>query len=193
MSDGRAFFFSVDQNRHHLSAGDREAEPEKEQQIEHKLPEPDSRGAEVHGAGDGGTYLTPVSVVAGLLKVVPELQREKFYPDEQWEKHPGGKPAVCLQVPIAQGTPVDGHPARAGEDAPDGQCGTEPKQNCPYRAPVNGLLTTQQGKEIFQRDFRCNICFLRVTAVHQVGKGQPQRVGQWFQRVDVRQADPRFP
>lgn len=103
-----AFFFSVDQNRHHLSAGDREAEPEEEHQIEHKLPEPDSRGAEVHGAGDGGTYLTPVSVVAGLLKVVPELQREKFYPDEQWEKHPGGKPAICLQVPIAQGTPVDG-------------------------------------------------------------------------------------
>lgn len=88
-------FFSVDQNRHHLSAGDRKAEPEEEQQIEHKLPEPDSRGAEVHGAGDGGTYLTPVSVVAGLLKVVPELQREKFYPDEQWEKHPGGKPSAC--------------------------------------------------------------------------------------------------
>ena len=88
---------------------------------------------------------------------------------------------------------MDGHPARAGEDAPDGQCGTEPKQNCPYRAPVNGLLTAQQGKEIFQRDFRCNICLLRVTAVHQVGKGQPQRVGQWFQRVDVRQADSTLP
>ena len=78
MSDGRAFLFSVDQNRHHLSAGDREAEPEEEQQVEHKLPEPDSRGAEVHGAGDGGTYLTPVSVVAGLLKVVPEPERQQF-------------------------------------------------------------------------------------------------------------------
>lgn len=145
MSDGRAFLFSVDQNRHHLSAGDREAEPEEEQQIERKLPEPDSRGAEVHGAGDGGTYLTPVSVVAGLLKVVPELQREKFYPDEQWEKHPGGKPAVGLQVPIAQGTPVDGHPARAGEDAPDGQCGTEPKQNCPYRSASQWIVDGATG------------------------------------------------
>ena len=67
---GLSFFFSVDQNRHHLSAGDNEADSEEEQQVEHKLPEPDSRGAEVHGTGDGGTYLTQVSVVAGLLNAL---------------------------------------------------------------------------------------------------------------------------
>ena len=34
------------------------------------------------------------------------------------------------------------------------------------------ILTAQQGKEIFPRDFRCNICLLRVTAVHKVRKAQ---------------------
>ena len=59
--------------------------------------------------------------------------------------------------------------------------------------PIYGVLSAQHGKEIFQRDGRCCIGFFRSTAMHKVGKGQPQRICQRFQCVDIWQTDAPLP
>ena len=59
--------------------------------------------------------------------------------------------------------------------------------------PIYGVLSAQHGKKIFQLDGRCGIGFFRGAAVHKVGKGQPQRICQRFQRVDIRQTDAPLP
>ncbi len=59
--------------------------------------------------------------------------------------------------------------------------------------PIYGVLPAQHGKEIFQLDGRCGIGIFWSAAVHKVGKGQPQRICQRFQCVDIRQTDARFP
>ena len=59
--------------------------------------------------------------------------------------------------------------------------------------PVYSVLAAQHGEKIFQRNGRSVIFLMGAMTVHQVCKGQAKGIGQRLQRVDVWQADARFP
>ena len=102
-------------------------------------------------------------------------------------------PAVCPKRTIAKTIPVHRNGAGASQNTPQGKRNAQPKQGGAHGMPIYDVLPAQHGKEIFQLDGRCGIGFFWGAAVHKVGKGQPQRICQRFQCVDIRQTDARFP
>lgn len=132
--------------------------------------------------------------ISGLLKETPKVQEETLQRQKQRKDQDRLHPAVRSEISIAKAVPVNGKNTGVEAYAPDGQQNAQAEQRGPDGVPVDAVRTAEHGQEIFQCGFGVwQRSFLRVAAVHQVGERQAQCVRQWFQRVDVRQTDARFP